>query len=59
MLKYIRTIQFEERPNYDYLKILLNELTVQNNLILEFDWIRLKNRKKHCKNELKSKQRYE
>ena len=49
MLKYIRTIQFEERPNYDYLKNLLNELTVQNNLILEFDWIRLKNRKKHCK----------
>ena len=37
MLKYIRGIRFEERPNYEYVKQLLGDLANENECDLEFD----------------------
>lgn len=40
MLKYIRSIHFEERPNYNYIKGLLNALANKNNTVPKLDWIK-------------------
>ena len=50
MLKYIRGIRFEERPNYEYVKQLLGDLANENECDLEFDWIKPKEIKvtKNC-----------
>lgn len=38
ILKYIRNLHFQDRPNYDYILELLNKIRVSNNFVLSFDW---------------------
>ena len=34
--KYVRSLSFEEKPNYDYLKNLLKDIAIINNIDLDF-----------------------
>ncbi|OMJ75369.1 hypothetical protein SteCoe_25483 [Stentor coeruleus] len=38
MLKYLRSLHFQDRPNYDYLLEIINRIHTNSNFSLHFDW---------------------
>ena len=54
ILRYVRSIHFEERPNYEFIKEKFLNIVRVNEFILTFDWIKVKrHRKTESKTELK------
>ena len=39
IFKYIRSLHFEERPNYDFIRTSMQSIVSKHSLVLSFDWL--------------------